>query len=75
MFDNRGSALVEEIREVRGLFSEKLELYDYPFDKQVTKMYSQHFSVGLIIAAVVVCKTVNGFIYITVDLRWYCGGI
>ena len=48
LFDSRGSALVEEIRNVRGQFSEKFELYDYPFDKQVNKM-SWRFSILVIV--------------------------
>lgn len=36
LFDGFGSAMVEEKRHVHGLFTEKLELYDYPFDTQVT---------------------------------------
>ena len=35
LYDRSGSAMVEESRLVNGMFAEKLELYDYPFDKQV----------------------------------------
>jgi len=36
MFDIMGMAMVEECRLVSGMFNENLELYDYPFDKQVS---------------------------------------
>jgi len=35
LFDQHGTAMVEERRSVRGNFKSALDLYDYPFDVQV----------------------------------------